>query len=188
MRIILLGTLLLASTCCFAASQSSCKDGNPSPDQSWNPPSAAVTPNLRHLYDLGSALESAQSVEDFKKMEVLAKEYLLAAEGYRCNWNYGNAVHDANAALGLSSLASGNKAQAVVYLLKAAKSPGSPQLKSFGPNMLLANELIALGEREAVIDYLRGVQLFWKMDDGEVAKWIEELKAGKTPDFSMQLI
>ncbi|SFN71734.1 hypothetical protein SAMN05216289_1602 [Dokdonella immobilis] len=75
-----------------------------------------------------------------------------------------------------------------MHLLEAAKSPGSPQLDSFGPNMLLANELVAAGERDAVIAYLRGVQLFWKMDDGEIEKWIEELKAGKTPDFSMQLI
>ncbi|WP_139225130.1 hypothetical protein [Dokdonella immobilis] len=188
MRTILLAVFLLASTCCFAATQSSCKDGNPSPDQSWNPPAATVTPKLRHFYDLGSALEAAQSANDFKKMQALAKEYLVAAEGYHCNWNYGNAVHDANSALGLSSLAKGDRAGAIMHLLEAAKSPGSPQLDSFGPNMLLANELVAAGERDAVIAYLRGVQLFWKMDDGEIEKWIEELKAGKTPDFSMQLI
>jgi len=57
----------------------------------------------------------------------LGAEYLELANTYRCNWNYGNAVHDANRYLGLISLKKGDTDAAVVYLREAGKSTGSPQ-------------------------------------------------------------
>jgi len=187
MRILLLGCMLFVLACAHAEDRSACKSRDPSSEQSWNPAKAGVTPSLRHFYALGHQLEAAQDASDAEKIEKLAREYLAAAEEYRCNWNYGNAIHDGNSALGLAALARGEKSTAAKYLLEAAKSPGSPQLDSFGPTMVLADKLVAAGERDAVINYLQGVRSFWHMDDGEVEKWIGQLKSGKKPDFTMQL-
>jgi len=188
MRILLLACMFAISVSDHAADRSVCKSLDRASEQSWNPSSAAVTPQLRHFYDLGHELEAVQSANDAVALEKIAREYLSAAEEYRCNWNYGNAIDDGNSALGLSALARHDKSQAVKYLLEAAKSPGSPQLDSFGPSMVLADKLVAAGEKEPVIDYLQGIHRFWRMDDGEVDKWIGQLKAGKHPDFRMQLL
>jgi len=187
MRVVLLCCFLAASICAHADDRSACRKRDASSEQSWNPSSAGVTPRLRQFYELGHRLEAAENANDPGKMETLAREYLSAAEEFRCNWNYGNAIHDGNSALGLAALAKRDKASAAKYLLEAAKSPGSPQLDSFGPTMILADKLVAAGEREAVINYLQGIRSFWRMDDGEIDKWIGQLRAGKNPDFRMQL-
>ena len=187
MRVLLLCCLLAGSVCVHAENRSECKKRDSSSDQSWNPSSDAVTPNLRHFYDLGHKLEEAQGSNDSGQIEKVAKEYLTAADSYRCNWNYGNAVYDANSALGLAAIAKGDTKLAVKYLLESAKSPGSPQLDTFGPTMVLADKLVSAGEKDAVIGYLEGIRHFWRMDDGEVEKWIGQLRSGKKPDFRMQL-
>lgn len=43
---------------------------------------------------------------------------------------------------------------------------GSPQLKSFGPSMGLAKELVRDGEKEAVIEYLKLCAQFWESGRG----------------------
>src|SRR5438046_1216100 len=63
-------------------------------------------------------------------------------------WYYGNVVHEANQILGLAALQQGNVRLARHYLLAAGKTPGSPQLDSFGPNMVLAQKLLERGERD----------------------------------------
>lgn len=185
-NVLVLG-LLLGSTCCLAARPSSCERPDALPEQSWNPGASAVTTGLRRFYELDRALDSALAANDMTSIDTLATEYLAAAAEYRCNWNYGNAVHDANSALGIVALSKGDRALAAKYLLEAAKSPGSPQLDSFGPKLALAELLVAAGERDAVIAYLEGIHRFWRMDNGKTRTWIAELQAGKTPTFSMQL-
>ncbi len=49
------------------------------------------------------------------------------------------------------------------YLIAAGKSPGSPQMDSFGPNMTLAKDLLEKGERDAVLEYFMRCRKFWKM-------------------------
>ena len=112
MRVVLLCCFLAASICAHADYRSACKKRDASSEQSWNPSSAGVTPRLRHFYELGHQLEAAEGANDQGKMETLAREYLSAAEEFRCNWNYGNAIHDGNSALGLAALAKRNKASA----------------------------------------------------------------------------
>src|SRR5207302_2318611 len=69
-------------------------------------------------------------------------------------WYYGNVVDEANQILGLAARQEGNVKEAKQYLLAAGRTPGSPQLDSFGPSMVLAQKLLALGEKEVVIQYL----------------------------------
>jgi len=114
----------------------------------------------------------------------LASEYLELAHIYKCNWNYGNATHDANRILGLISISSGNVNEAAEYLLKSGKSTGSPQLDSFGPELDLANELLKLGKSNEVLSYLEDIGSFWEMDDGRIAKWTEDIKGGGRPELN----
>ena len=187
MRTFALACLLAVSLSAHSEDSVSCRSRDPASEHAWNPPKAAVTQRLRYFYSLSNELEAAQEANDFDKVRKLAKEYLAVAEEYRCNWNYGNAVHDGNAALGLAALSEHDESLTARYLLEAAKSPGSPQLNSFGPTMVLADKLVGAGEREAVIGYLQGVRGFWRMDNGEIEKWIALLRAGERPDFRMQL-
>jgi tetratricopeptide (TPR) repeat protein len=102
--------------------------------------------------------------------------------GPRSNWNYGNAVHGGNAMLGRIALMEGNIGKAKRHLLAAGKTPGSPQLNSFGPDMSLAKELLDLGEKDTVLKYLTSCCRFWKRPLLE--GWISEIQSGKKPDFS----
>ena len=110
------------------------------------------------------------------------------------SWNYGNIIHDANATLGRLALREGKVADAKRYLLKAGRTPGSPQLNSYGPSMALARELLEEGERNAVIEYLDLIGSFWgqgygyktneKASRGKRAllqQWKTEIRAGKIP-------
>ena len=169
----------VAASCC-------CKNPRP-PDQRWNPPRADVTPELMRFYELGGEMGAAYGGANPADAASIAKQFLEAAKIFSCNWNYGNAIHDANSVLGLLALRTGNKNEAISYLKAAGASPGSPTLDTFGPSLLLANELVTLGEYDAVIDYLRSVKGFWKMDRGQIDTWISELSEKKKPDFRKHL-
>jgi len=186
-RLLSVCILLLVPVLC-AEAVPSCRDSATVEEQSWNPPDAVVTGALSRFYEIDDELTAALERHDMVRSQSLAGEYLDLAEHYRCNWNYGNAIHDGNSALGLVALSSGNTKLAIQYLLRSAQSPGSPQLDSFGPTMALAEALTKAGEREAVIAYLRGVHKFWRDDDGQVDAWIKQLSRGVSPNFEMKLL
>jgi thiol-disulfide isomerase/thioredoxin len=79
----------------------------------------------------------------------------------RSSWNYGNVVYDANQIMGMAALKQGRVAPAENYLLAAGRTPGSPQLDSFGPDMKLAQALYAHGEHRVVVTFLDEVARFW---------------------------
>lgn len=110
------------------------------------------------------------------------------APQYTKSWNYGNAIHDGHMVLGQVALSKGDKKAAVEHLLKAGKTPGSPQLNSFGPNMTLARKLIAQGETETVFTYFDECRKFWKLHNGDLDAWKQEVKDGKMPDFGANLV
>ena len=66
-----------------------------------------------------------------------------------------------NVLLGRIALRQGNLKEAKQYLLKAGKSPGSPQLNSFGPQFTFARELLEKGEKSVVIECLDLIGNFW---------------------------
>ena len=112
-----------------------------------------------------------------------AKDLLIQAESMKDDWDYGNAVHTANLVLGRIALAAGDIDEAKRLLLLAGKTPGSPQLESFGPDMLFAKELLEKGEKDVVIQYFTLCSAFWKMDDGKLAQWKTEVQDNEIPDF-----
>lgn len=103
-------------------------------------------------------------------------------------WDYGNAIYKAHVILGRVALRDGNIDQAKYHLLQAGRTPGSPQLDSFGPNMTLAKELLEAGVRGPVLDFFDLCRVFWEMDFGQLDRWTADVKFGRIPDFGTQLL
>ncbi len=118
----------------------------------------------------------------------VASELLGIAERYKNDWNYGNAIHKANSALGRLALRGGDKESARKYLLASARSKGSPQMNSFGPNMGFAKEMIEAGERETVLEYFALCRQFWEMGQGQLDVWTRMIGDGKAPVFGANLL
>ena len=74
------------------------------------------------------------------------------------------------------------------YLLLSAKSKGSPQLNSFGPNMLLAKELLEKKEYKTVIKFFDLCKKFWKLEKGRLDHWKARIQDRKIPRFRMNLL
>jgi hypothetical protein len=82
----------------------------------------------------------------------------------------------------------GDRQHAKDYLLASGKTPGSPQLNSFGPNMTLAKELLEVGEREIVLKYLQLCAAFWTKDSGLLVEWRDLIDNGRVPNFGVHLL
>ena len=102
-------------------------------------------------------------------------------------WRGGDAVHDGNLVLGRIAVQEGQLEEAKQYLLDAGKSTGSPVLDSFGPNMSLARDLLAAGQRDTVLQYFELCRNFWN-DGQKLTQWTAEVRAGLTPDFGANLV
>ena len=137
---------------------------------------------------LGDAAMMNVEAGSTEKAKSYAEELLRLAPKYSKDWNYGNALHKGNLTLGRLSLLSGDVENAKKYLLEAGRTPGSPQLDSFGPNMTLAKELLEKGERAAVLEYFGLCGNFWKMGGQKLREWGALVKDGITPDFGANLL
>ncbi|MCA9229560.1 MAG: hypothetical protein KDA57_02830 [Planctomycetales bacterium] len=140
----------------------------------------------------------AHAAGEFEKARSYAKERLQAATPQSESWNYGNVIHNMNVILGRIALQEGKLDEAKHYLLEAGKSPGSPQLNSFGPQFTFARELLEQGEKAVVIEYLDSVGKFWADPEARdpsnqnsvrvaqehaqlLAKWKKEILEGTIP-------
>lgn len=136
---------------------------------------------------------------------------MLAKNTDTKDWNYGNVIHGANQILGLAALRENRVADTKKYLIAAGNTPGSPQLDSFGPDMVLAQQLLNKDEKGVVIQYLDLVAGFWahssksslarqeKSQPGLAAKvvrmnrdtqtkidgWKQQIMAGQKPTLNM---
>ncbi len=120
--------------------------------------------------------------------EVRARELLRLATTFRDNWSYGNAIHDGHSVLGRVALARGDISAAKQELLEAGRTPGSPQLASFGPNVSLARDLLSRREVSTVVEYLRLCEAFWQMEDGKIAHWVQLAESGEMPEFGPNVV
>jgi tetratricopeptide (TPR) repeat protein len=141
----------------------------------------------KRFYMLSDLAKQAFEAGDTDKASEYATELLNKAPQYRSDWNYGNAVHHGNLILGRIALEYGQLEKAKKYLLEAGKTPGSPQLNSFGPNMTLAKELLEKGERDIVITYFQLCGKFWRMGTERLKNWTSIVKRGGIPDFGANL-
>ena len=107
----------------------------------------------QRFYALGEAAKESFNAGKIENARKYAQELTSLSPTFRSNWNYGNAVQDANLVLGRIALKEDRIDEAKKQLLEAGKSPGSPQMDSFGPNVSLAKDLLEKGERDVVLEY-----------------------------------
>lgn len=155
-------------------------------------------PQEYRYYHLNEWARDAYYKKQYEAAEALAIELLQLSETLPRTWNYGNAVHGGYQALGLVALARGDVEQAKTYLLKAGSTPGSPQLNSYGPRMILARELLKLGEKDTVRKYLKSVEKFMTREQPRfdqydwyhralrdthirINQWKRDVEAGRIP-------
>jgi len=90
--------------------------------------------------------------------------------------------------LGQVALREGDIEGAERYLLASGATPGSPQLDTFGPNMLLAKELLEAGRTEAVLEYFERCAEFWEMSNDRLEYWTFQVRNYKVPNFGANLL
>jgi hypothetical protein len=157
-----------------------------------HPQNRQLKRNLGTL-DQGLALAYVESGTRIKEARALA-EAVLAANTVN-DWNYGNIIYDMHSLLGRIALREGDVAAAKRHLEESGKTPGSPQLDSFGPDFVLAGELLQKGERDVVLEHLDKIAVFWANPDRnpsgsslplehqkEIEKWKQTIRAGQIPD------
>lgn len=108
-------------------------------------------------------------------------------------------VFAANEVLGRVALRENKPEMARTFLRAAGQSPGSPQLLSFGPDLVLARELLEHGEkedREAVLAFLTDISRYWNTPVTrnansqrvatdhlqEIQIWRQQIEEGKIPN------
>ncbi len=137
---------------------------------------------------LADAAKAAYESGEYTKAAEHGAELLALATAEPRGWSPGNSIHQGNVVLGRVALHQGDVEKAKQFLLAAGKTPGSPQLNSFGPNMALARDLLAVGEAGTVTQYLDLCGEFWKLDRGRLDAWKAEIRQGRTPDFGANLL
>ena len=140
----------------------------------------------KRLLLLGHLASDALWVKQWEKARSYANQLLADAPKHKGYWDYGNAIHKGNLVLGALALRSGDKQKAGEFLLAAGKTPGSPQLNSFGPNMSLAKALLQRRETKVVLQYFDLCAAFW-VTRPRLNKWTSEVKQGRIPDFGANL-
>ncbi len=103
---------------------------------------------------LPKVAKTSVEIKNYSKAKKYADELLILAKEFSNDLDYGDAIHDANIVLGVVALENNQLEDAKQFLLKAGDTKGSPQLSTYGPNMMLAKALLKRGEKNVVIKYL----------------------------------
>lgn len=120
-------------------------------------------------------LDAVIAAKQWQRAGELAQRILEDNETVRRTFQYGNAIHQANIALGWVAFAQGDLTAAAAYLVAAGQTPGSPQLISFGPDNRLAKALLAAGVRAEVRAYYEACRCFWEMGQQQLNEAIAEI-------------
>jgi hypothetical protein len=145
------------------------------------------TDERERFYLLPHMATAAFEADASEKAAQFAGQMLDMSQDIQHDSITGNAIHHGNLILGRLALRERDIAKAKVHLLEAGKTPGSPQLNSFGPNMMLAKELLEEGEKQAVLDYFELCSKFWERGGERLNEWAQAVGAGETPDFRANL-
>lgn len=118
----------------------------------------------------------------FSRARTLAEELLRVSREPENRIFSADANHCGNIVLGIVALREGNIAAAKRHLHAASEPPEVGQhVWAFGPDMALANELLRLGERNAVISYIERCLRFHQPHAEEFSRWLAEIREGGTP-------
>jgi len=140
--------------------------------------------------NLNSLIYESYMSKDLLKVQELLLEYQNIAVQYKGHWNYGNAIHVSNIFLGLIAVEENNIAKAKEYLINSGLIKGSPQINSFGPNMILAKVLLEKGETEVVLKYIDLSKKYWNffVRFFYLRKWKKKIRNNQNPNFRSHLI
>jgi tetratricopeptide (TPR) repeat protein len=139
------------------------------------------------LNDLPDAAQAAFEAGEYERAATYSKEELGVAGQPGYGENNADAIHYGNIVLGRIALRQGDVTAASAYLLKAAEIRGNPHLDTFGPNMMLAKELLEKGERKSVLEYFDLCGKFWADNDKKLDQWRSAVTSGSDPDFAANL-
>jgi hypothetical protein len=140
----------------------------------------------KHMW-LSQLETSAFEAGEVNKAQVWALESLSQGSTNKPDFSLADSTHHGHIILGRIALLSGDLAEARQQLIQAGQTAGSPVLVSFGPNMMLAKELLEKGERDAVIQYFQECANFWK-NQSKLDEWTATVKAGRIPNFGANLV
>ena len=167
----------------FSQSRSAARDLEKSEQELSN-----LTTQAERFYLTTRLASLALAAGETAKATTYSKWLLDQAPGWVGDWNYGNAIHVAHLVLGEIAMNAGDLQEAKRQLLDAAKIPGSPQLDTFGPNMRLAQQLLAKGERDVVFEYFDLCATFWEDSRGQLQTWKAAIAKGEEPKFGANLV
>lgn len=134
------------------------------------------------FYQLPALARVAFSAGDLRKATKYGRAAISEAELFK-DWAHGNGIHHGHCVLGRVAFARGDKTLAAKHLLDAGRTPGSPQLNSYGPNFALAEELLNSGDKASVLEFLELCRRFWSYRAKALDAWQQQIRAGKRPDF-----
>jgi hypothetical protein len=149
---------------------------------------AAADSAEKKFYALGAAAKESFAAGKIEDAQKYAQELMTLLPSFRNNREYGSAVSDANLVLGRIAVRDGNMEDAKRHLIAAGHSPMTPQLENYGPNMSLAKDLLAKGERQVVLDYFELCRKLWVNGGGQLDKWSQRVRDGKIPEFGANLL
>jgi len=139
------------------------------------------------LRDLPNAAQAAFESGDYELAAAYSREGLTLALDPEYVASNADAIHYGNIVLGRIALRRGDMGVASAHLLKAAEVRDSPHLATFGPNMMLARELLENGERKSVLEYFDLCGKFWTSDERKLSHWRASVLSGGVPDFGANL-
>ena len=148
------------------------------------PERAKLRPEGRHIYE--HIAVTAMACGDTAKAGAYAEKLLATVKPEQDSWNYGNAIFEAHTLLGRVALSQNDIQAAERHLLESGRTPGSPQLNSFGPNMILADQLLECGSNKSVLEFLDLCGKFWTSGKDRIARWSQDIRDGKKPEFGTQ--
>ena len=99
----------------------------------------------------------------------------------------GRGLYCAYSIFGMRAVSNGELDVAGQWLLKAGKTYPSPARSTFGPNMILPNELLKRGEDRIVIRFLNDCRLTWDLGLERIDLWTCRIESGEHPDFYTNL-
>lgn len=139
--------------------------------------------------DVALALAYVESGTRIKEAHGIAEALLVS--NTVSNSNAGNIHYQMHSLLGRIALREGDVAAAKRHLAESGKTSGSPQLNSFGPDFVLARELLQKGERDPVLEHLDRVAVFWANPESpqlaqehqkKIDQWKQVIREGQIPD------
>jgi PIN domain nuclease of toxin-antitoxin system len=94
--------------------------------------------------------------------------------------DYANRKHWGHTTLGVLTARRGDVSLAKEQLRESAAVKGDHRRSTYGPSLLLARELCALGEWDGAADYLEACATFWNPEP--LRDWVRQLRERQMPE------